>query len=291
MFNLKRQASLLILVLSLSNTAVLDVFAWGDEGHRYVNLVAAQKLPSDMPAFFRNAVDRLSFLGPEPDRWRDNREVYSALREVNNPNHFIDIDNPETFKALPNDRYKYEEWMRAKGLNAKDIGFLPYAALEEFERLSVSFRLWRESRAVAERAQLEANIVYYAGVLGHYIADGAQPLHATIHYNGWSTSWNPDGNTRDPLHGRFEAEFVKARIKAEDIRPLVKSAQRVQDPFSAIVKELLDSHDHVEAVYRMDKTSPWNAENRSSESKQFVAQRLAVAAQLLANLWYTAWSR
>src|SRR5437868_10528572 len=48
--------------------------AWGDDGHRFINLVAAQKLPDDMPAFFRNASTRLSYLGPEPDRWRDTRE-------------------------------------------------------------------------------------------------------------------------------------------------------------------------------------------------------------------------
>ena len=56
------------------------------------------------------------------------------------------------------------------------------------------------------------------------------------------------------------------------------------------MNELLDSHKHVETVYRMEKISPWDANNRSAESRQFVVQRLAVAAQLLANLWCTAWS-
>ena len=107
--------------------------------------------------------------------------------------------------------------MRARGLNADEIGFLPYAALEAFQKVSVSFRYWRQTKDPEEKAQIEQNIIYYAGVLGHYVADGAQPLHATIHYNGWSTAWNPDEFTREPLHTRFEAEFVKARIKAEDI--------------------------------------------------------------------------
>jgi hypothetical protein len=289
MLNRKLMGFLIILALSLSGAPIRNGFGWGDEGHRYVNLVAAGKLPADMPAFFKNAAKQISFLGPEPDRWRDSNELYSALRVANNSDHYLDIDNPESFKALPSDRYTYAEWIRARGLNADGIGFLPYSALEAFQKVSVSFRYWRQTRDPEEKAQIEQNIIYYAGVLGHYIADGAQPLHATIHYNGWSTSWNPDEFTREPLHARFEAEFVKACIKAEDIRPLVKSAQRLKDPFSAIMNELFDSHQHVETIYRMEKISPWDANNRSVDSKQFVLQRLAVAAQLLANLWYTAW--
>lgn len=289
MLNRKLMGFLLLLVLSLAADPARDGFGWGDEGHRYINLVAVGKLPASMPAFFKNAAKRISFLGPEPDRWRDARELYSALRVANNSDHYLDIDNPEDFRALPNDRYTYTEWMRARGLNADEIGFLPYAALEAFQKVSVSFRYWRQTKDPEEKAQIEQNILYYAGVLGHYIADGAQPLHATIHYNGWSTSWNPEEFTREPLHTRFEAEFVKANIKAEDISPLVKTAQRLKDPFSAIMNELFDSHKQVETIYRMEKASPWNANNPNAESRQFVVQRLAAAAQLLANLWYTAY--
>lgn len=290
MLNRKLMGFLPLLVLSLAGASVGDLLGWGDEGHRYINIVAVGKLPADMPAFFNNAAKRIAFLGPEPDRWRDSNELYSALRVANNSDHYLDIDNPENFRALPNDRYAYAEWMRARGLNADKIGFLPYAALEAFQRVSVSFRYWRQTKNPEEKAQIEQNIIYYAGVLGHYIADGAQPLHVTIHYNGWGTSWNPDEFTREPLHTRFEAEFVKARIKPEDISPLVKTAQRLKDPFSAIMNELFDSHKHVETVYRLEKISSWDATNQSVESRQFVIQRLAVAAQLLANLWCTAWS-
>ncbi|HUK89184.1 MAG TPA: nuclease, partial [Blastocatellia bacterium] len=68
-------AGLLMSVLILLSLFPGSGNAWGEEGHRYVNLVAAQKLPDDMPQFFRDAANRLSFLGPEPDRWRDSREL------------------------------------------------------------------------------------------------------------------------------------------------------------------------------------------------------------------------
>ena len=263
--------------------------AWGEEGHRFINLVAAQHLPDDMPAFFRNASTRLAFLGPEPDRWRDNRELYKALGEVNGPDHFVDIDKPENFEALPNDRYLYSDWLRAKGKEPKDIGFLPYSMLEGYQKVQVLFRLWRDPKHAAERDQIEQNVVYYAGVLGHYVGDGSQPLHATIHYNGWSTSSNPELFTREALHWRFEGEYVKAQIKVEDFSGLVKKARALQDPFADIATYLLESYKLAPELYRMDKIARWDPNNTRPESKQFVTARLAAGSQMLANLWYTAW--
>lgn len=281
-------ASLVVAVFGLLSLAP-PAIAWGDEGHRFVNLVAAGHLPADMPAFFRSAGARLSFLGPEPDRWRDSKELFKALSEVNGPDHFIDIDKPEAFEALPNDRYQYADWLRSKGKSPKDIGFLPYSILEGYQKIQVLFRLWRERQNDAERDQIEQNIIYYAGVVGHYVADGSQPLHTSIHYNGWSTSSNPQLYTREPLHWRFEGEYVKAQIKPEDFSGLVKTATRLQDPFADIVKYLFESYGQVPKLYEMDKTSRWGANNRSADSKKFVVERLAAGSQMLANLWYTAW--
>lgn len=263
--------------------------AWGEEGHRYINRAAAQKLPPDMPSFFRAAAERLAFLGPEPDRWRDPKELYKALREGTAPDHFIDIDKPEAFEALPDDRYKYASWLQSQGKDPKEVGFLPYAILEGYQRVQVLFRMWRDPQHAAERAEIEQNIIYYAGVLGHYVADGAQPLHTSIHYNGWSTSLNPSFFTREPLHSRFESEYVKAQIKPEDFIHMVNPARRLQDPFHEIVKYLLESHSRVKQLYQMEKVARWDANNTSPEAKRFVAERLAAGAQMLANLWYTAW--
>lgn len=264
-------------------------YGWGEEGHRMINAVAASKLPADMPAFFTAAATRLEFLGPEPDRWRDTRELYTALREVNGPDHFIDIDDAQNFAVLPNDRYLYGEWLRAHGKDPKDMGFLPYSILEGFEKVEVLFRLWRDPQRATERAQIEQNIVYYAGVLGHYVADGSQPLHATFHYNGWSGSANPHQYTREQIHGRFEADYVKAKIKASDFSGQVNTASVLSDAFADEVSFLLESNRQVEPLYRMDQTARWDANNSSADSKKFVTARLAAGAQMLANLWYTAW--
>jgi len=289
---MKRIAATLVFLvpaLLLIQIHLPSVAAWGDEGHRYINRVAADKLPGDMPAFFRDSAVRLSYLGPEPDRWRDTRGGLAALAGQNAPDHFIDIDSPESFEAIPNDRYQYSEWLRAKGKDSKAIGFLPYSILEGYEKVLVLFRLWRDPKHAAERADIEQNIVYSAGVMGHYVADASQPLHVTIHYNGWTTSYNPESFTREPLHGRFEGEYVKANIKPEDFSGMVSNSHVLKDPFSEIMKYLLDSHKHVSELYRMEKTARWDAANHNADAKQFVSARLAAGAQMLSDLWYSAW--
>ena len=56
--------------------------------------------------------------------------------------------------------------------------------------------------------------MFYAGWLGHYVADGSQPLHTTIQYNGW-TGPNPNGYTTEhKIHAQFETAFVIANVKA-----------------------------------------------------------------------------
>jgi hypothetical protein len=266
-----------------------DAQAWGDEGHRLVNRVATARLPTDAPPFLAAAAERLEFLGPEPDRWRDGREVFSALRAGTGPDHFIDIDAPAAFAALPDDRFRYAAWLRAQGKEPSATGFLPYAMLETYQKTQVLLRKWRETQDEGERAQCAALAVYYAGLLGHYVADGASPLHTTVHYNGWSSGLNPDGYTREPLHARFESEYVKERVQEGDVLPLVKQGRRLPDPFADVLAFLLESHGLVRELYRLEKTARWDAGNTSEESKRFVAGRLGAGAQMLVDLWTTAW--
>jgi len=68
----KKLISLLFLTLSVVGTP--EAFGWGNEGHEYVNRVAAERIPAEMPRFLRHAVAELAYLGPEPDRWRSPSE-------------------------------------------------------------------------------------------------------------------------------------------------------------------------------------------------------------------------
>src|SRR5690242_15050755 len=103
--------------LAFAGAAVLVVpallLAWGEHGHRVVGEAAVDKLPSGMPAFFRNAKAQLSYLNPEPDRWRDRQEsqLDRAMDDASAPEHFIDMEQvaPDVLSAAlsaPN-RYAY----------------------------------------------------------------------------------------------------------------------------------------------------------------------------------------
>ena len=105
-----RTRSILMKVISLLVTFAFlfegqSAFAWGNEGHTYVNRVAAQKIPADMPRFFRRAVSEIAYLGPEPDRWRNPAEF--ALKNSQEADHFIDLERVAWLDPLPRGRYEF----------------------------------------------------------------------------------------------------------------------------------------------------------------------------------------
>jgi len=277
----------ILLVINSSH----PVKAWGDKGHRMINQIAAEKMPADTPEFFRSATDRLSYLGPEPDRWRDRRrEMEPALDELNKPEHFIDMDKPENFRDLPDDRYSYAEWLQHQGKDVKVVGLLPYSIMENFQKIRINFRLWRLATNPAEKAQIEQNIITYAGIMGHYVGDGSMPLHTSDKYDGWRGSSNPNNFSRDTtIHGRFESEFVDGQINIDDVRPQVDAPVHLKDPFADIMTYLLKTNSTVDALYQMDLQHHFDRNNTDPAAKKFVSSRLAAGSQMLANLWYTAW--
>jgi hypothetical protein len=237
-----------LLVVLPSNLA-----AWGDAGHRLTGLAAAQKLPADMPAFFRAASQQLSFLNPEPDRWKDRAErtLDPALEGGTGPEHYIDMDlvAPAVLKAAlaaPH-RYAYADTLRAAGVYANTMGLLPFEMLEQAQRLRGDFRLWRIAPDSTTRAWIEARIIDDAGILGHYVADGSNPHHTTKNHNGWVGD-NPKGYTSDnQFHYRFESQYVQTYIKLPDVLAGMTHEPRVLPNLrEAIIAYLTTSYGRLE---------------------------------------------
>ncbi len=131
-------------------------------------------------------------------------------------------------------------------------------------------------------------IVFYAGWLGHYVADGSQPLHTTIQYNGW-VGPNPNGyTTQHTIHGQFESTYVAANITAKDFSGLVKSPDRLDDPFTSYVAYLRESNGMVDNVYALEKAGGFTGKGTPA-AFDFTTHRLAAGSQMLLDLWYTAW--
>ena len=287
-----RGALLLLILVSLLQPA----WPWGNEGHSAINRVAAEKLPPDVPAFLRNAADQLAYIAPEPDRWRQPSEL--ALKRSQEPEHYINLEAVQGMD-LPPDRFSFYHALDARrretpghpeDLLPERVGLQPYVTIEVYERLVVAFREYR--RALLEHANpayAEADAIFYAGWLGHYVGDGANPLHTSIHYNGWIGA-NPKGyTTSNTVHWKMEGIFVAANPKVLQFADLVPAQpQQLSQPFQDYLQYLWNSHQFVEEAYQLEKAGGFDGEGTAASS-QFIRQRLAAGATMLRNMWYSAW--
>jgi len=273
-------------------------FAWGNEGHTAINRVAAEHIPSTMPQFLRRAAGEIAYLGPEPDRWRSPSEF--ALKNAQEPDHFIDLERVSWLDPLPQGRYEfyrklYEKRAATSSTDHPDdylpehVGLQPYITMEVYGRLKAAFREYRQQQAAHQPTQaVQQAIIFYAGWLGHYVADGSQPLHTTIQYNGW-VGPNPNGyTTQHSIHAQFETAYVAANITAKDFAGLVRSPERLDDPFASYVAYLRHSHGMVDDVYALEKAGGFTGKG-SPAAFEFTTHRLAAGSQMLLDLWYTAW--
>lgn len=291
-----------VLTLFLSLFAVPILLGWGSRGHEIVNQVAFEMLPRDMPAFLRSrkAMEEIQYLGPEPDRWRSRAEP--ELNAEQAPEHFIDLELADLAApgGLPANRFEFlrdlERARRrypqlAEKLTPEKVGLLPWRANEMFERLKADMREYR--MRMDERRPtygVQQAILYDAGILGHYVADGSQPLHASINYDGWAETENPEGFTRERgIHRQFETTFVDANLHSDDVRPLVpENARLLHAPFQDFVAYLRDSNRQVPEVYRLYKEGALEVSG-TAQSRNFTAERIAAGATMLRNMIYTAW--
>lgn len=285
---------------------VLATGAWGPRGHQSANRAAVKGLPQGGPGFLAEYEDWIAKTGPVPDSWRGASEPYSKIFE--DPNHGWFKEQFSFLTVIPRNRYEfvlrlYDEYLKIKDkdpdraalTNVRWTGTMPYAAIENYDRMKSAMRLYRRLIATdTPDAKQEAryaaqDIAFYMGWLGHYTADGAQPLHDTVHHDGWLGP-NPRQYTTDPrIHGRFESSFVELiQLTDADLTPLMEKAKLLDDPFAAIVAHLDDASTHVEEVYQLDKAGAF-ADKANAPAAHLAKSQLAKAAALLRDLTYTAW--
>jgi hypothetical protein len=292
---------------------VQQSFAWGSDGHKMINRLAAGALPAEVPAFLRNgeALDTMEYLGPEPDRWKNRAE--NELSVTQSPDHFIDMEwadladvsctagqngCPASGKDLPRLRYDYVRAVEKAAalhpelkLTPEKLGFQPWQVQEVYDRLKVGLREYRKLVAANQDTKpAETAILFYAAWLGHYVADGSQPLHDTIQYNGW-TGPNPNGYTTEhKIHSQFETAFVIAAAKGADVAALVAASKPavLNDEWADYMAYLRHSNSLVEKTYQLEKAGGFNGAG-TPESVAFLDERLAAGAIELRDLIYTAW--
>lgn len=293
--------------------------AWDGQGHRLVTQIAMDGVRLDplMPSWLGEpaAMQRAMYQAVEPDRWRSQRTP--ALTHINNPDHYIDIEDLEPFgvtlDTMPNLRSEYIRQLAvAKAQHPERFthydpaldpfrdkefpGFVAHSILEQYAKLQSSFRTLRtidaagiEGRA-AQLEQARANVLYHIGVLSHFVADAAQPLHTTQHFNGWSSlAPNPHGYTTSTrFHAYIDGGVVELHhIDYASLRPLASFDRCVSGdhPWDDIIAHLKRSFAHVEDLYRMEKDGTLDQE----AGKKLIEERLLDGSSMLYALIRAAW--
>jgi len=189
-------------------------------------------------------------------------------------------------------------------LNIRYTGLQAYSMMEGYERMKAGMRLYRLAnigslyssisplyRDIEQvKAMLANDVAFYMGWLGHYIADAAMPLHNSKHHDGWVGD-NPKNYTRDPeIHGRFESSYVDliGVTEADVLSHVRKDARYLEDPWVAILDQMIEARGFVEDVYRLDLRGAFRTA-KDQEAQEFVYTRLGSGAGFLRDLAHTAW--
>lgn len=267
---------------------------WGSGGHEIVGLTAAAKLPQSMPAFFRDAGPQLGYLNYEPDRWRS--DSLAAASEAFRYDHYVDLEVIPDSAFDVQDRFEYLALMQRNGMARpeRDAGLLPFAIVELYQRIVIAWGQWRSANDLHVRQFIEQRILNDAGILGHFVADGANPHHTSVHHNGWAENWpNPRGFTTErTFHSRFESQYVHSHITVDDVLPLaVAPLQLVTDVRATILEYLHGTHGELERLYELEQEEMFGEATAGATHRRFASERLATGAVMLRDLWWSAWKQ
>lgn len=305
---MKLQSTLTAVLWALVAGAPLPCLAWGASGHEWVSGIAIEKLPETVPAFLRSpsAASEIAALGRELDRSKGAGKTHDAERD---PGHFVDLSDDGSVMGvlplakLPDTREEYDTLLRAKGFTQYKAGYLPYSIIDGWQQLRKDFSYWRaltkaietsenpEERAwfEADRARRERLIIHNIGIWSHYDGDASQPLHVSVHYNGWGHYPNPAGFTTKKIHAYFEGEFVKGNLSRSAVAAEVGPYQScggcsIQQRTDAVLRTTLG---HVVPLYALEKDGGFK--RGDPRGIAFVTSRLAVGAGALRDMIVDAW--
>jgi hypothetical protein len=296
--------------------------AWGAQGHRIINGAAVRALPDSVPAFLRSATahDEISLLGPEADRVKGAGD---PLDDDDNPGHYLDalddysIAGAVKLSALPKDRQDYDKALRGahEPTDQYGQGYLPYQIADGWQRIVRDLAYWRvdvvgETKAATaeerafftfDRTVREAVTLRDVGYWGHFVADASQPLHVSVHFNGWNqfdfrtkaprTHYpNPNGfSDSTTIHARFETALVRAVATEDLVAARVAPVAASSDPILAQVGAYLTATEsHVPDVYRLEAAG--GIDTPSPAAKALVLERLAAGAAEMRDLIVDAWN-
>ena len=282
-------------------------FAWGNSGHRMIGEAAMMALPGDLPAFLRapQAVSDVGEYSREPDRLKGSGKLADS---EHSPAHFLDLGDDghvlggPLVTELTITREDYDTALRGVGQDSWKAGYLPYAIVDSYQHLARDFAYWRVLKYAetspkwkahrawfaADRRRREAQILQSIGQLSHFVGDGSQPLHVTIHFNGWGDYPNPQGFTNAKIHGPFESDLVQAGVKRPMLSAKMTPLRSVSGPIDKHIADYLAATGaQVAPLYALEKAGGLAIGNPRGVA--FAVQQLAIGSSELRDMIADAW--
>jgi hypothetical protein len=281
--------------------------AWGATGHRIVGVLGAGALPPEVPAFLRapGVAAEIGELAREPDRSKSAGRIHDSDRDAG---HFIDVDDAglvmggPPLKALPPTRAEYETALRAAGSDSWKAGYLYYSLIDGWQQLVKDFGYWRALTAAeraaadpqrrawyaADRVRREALLIRDLGAWAHYVGDASQPMHVSVHFNGWGPYPNPNGYSTARVHAPLEGAFIRDNVRLDEIRRRMPAPYACDCSIEARTANYLgETHATVDRLYELEKAGAFV--NGDERGRAFNEMILAAAASELRDLVVEAW--
>ncbi len=247
-------------------------YPWGKVGHKLINKEAVGIFPPEMIAFkgwqdylIDHAVDA------------DDRRKFDKTEP---PKHYIDIDY---YKEFNNGRMIYDEQQLEAIYGdsiVKAIGLLPWATINTYNNLINAFKENNRDKALI-----------YAADLAHYIADGHQPFHTVMNYNGQLT--NQKG-----IHGRYEIDMIDKYYNQIMGTISPDKVNYINDPLNYIFNYISNSNSVCNVILDADNFAYNAVKNHDSDeyyrllwlkTKYITTIQLTKASEDVASLIYSAW--
>ncbi len=265
-----------------------------------------RSLPADLPAFLRSSegVEAVGEIAREPDRSKGSGEPHDHDLD---PGHFLDLDDQgkvnggPALAGLPSDREAYDIALEAAKTDAYRSGYLPYNIEDGFEQVVKDLAYWRVETAAlkgdrdaGERAWITRDLqrrvaltLRDIGYWAHFVGDASQPLHVSVHHNGWGAYPNPHGYTDDKLHGPFEGAFVHDHLTLASVEAAMPPPRPCIPIASCTIAYLTATSAQVEPLYAM-----WGAGyfiRADAKAIDFTTARVAAGAAALRDMVVSAW--
>ncbi len=269
-----------------------SALAWGKRGHEMVGNLSAQLLAKEHPQgkfLLQHSFD-MGYYNNVPDLvWKVDPEIYKKEGHQ----HYLDIEIFERAFSKKKDESPWNSSRTEFFKKYPDIdnkaGRSPWRIEELSQKLKgITQQLQKKSLNKKEKHQLQEQWLVTAGVLGHYIADLAQPLHVSENHDGQLSRqkglhhWFEE-NIIDDLHPSLaEPVFQKARSEWKAFYE--KNAKK--SPFELSLELAKNSHAALQRVLDIDKKQGRASEAKVSAAyKELAIERLSTGVLYLSLLW------